>query len=220
MLTIIITTFGGRHSYKCSDKRDDDCCCSLPRYLLLFQLLSFHPVSSYPFSLSSSYLVTPLLVTLSAVIILLFTQLPLYPVIPELSCYHVTCYSVNQILGRLFFCYLVTSYHVSCYSVTRLLVNLVPCYLESVPLVVAYKPELPKLHKTVIKQLQILHTSPKSQAVFKEPLLPAYRKGHDLLQMLKHKRLSSPYDSRAISSTDHIFVTTKIYFSLVRKVLR
>lgn len=101
-----------------------------------------------------------------------------------------------------------------------LLVNLVAWYLDSVPLVVAYKPELPKLHKTVIKQLQILHTSPKSQAVFKEPLLLAYRKGHDLLQMLKHKRLSSPYDSRAISSTDHIFVTTKIYFSLVRKVLR
>lgn len=73
VLTIIITTFGGRHSYKCSDKCDDDCGCSLPRYLLLFQLLSFHPVPSYPFTLSSSYLVTPLLVTLSAVIILLFT---------------------------------------------------------------------------------------------------------------------------------------------------
>ena len=63
---------------------------------------------------------------------------------------------------------------------------------DRVPLVVTYKPALPNLHSILKEHHQILLTSSKARAIFKEPPLVAYRRGRNLAQMLTHKRLPSP----------------------------
>ena len=74
---------------------------------------------------------------------------------------------------------------------------------DRVPLVVTYNPALPNLHKILKEHQPILDTSPKTQAIFKEPPLVAFRRGRSLSQMLTHKRLPSSNTSNITSSSDH-----------------
>ena len=74
---------------------------------------------------------------------------------------------------------------------------------DRVPLVVTYNPALPNLHTILKEHQQILDTSPKTQAIFKEPPLVAFRRGRSLSQMLTHKRLPSSNTSNTTSPSDH-----------------
>ena len=74
---------------------------------------------------------------------------------------------------------------------------------DRVPLVVTYNPALPNLHIILKEPQQILDTSPKTQAIFKEPPLVAFRRGRSLSQMLTHKRLPSSNTSNTTSPSDH-----------------
>ena len=65
---------------------------------------------------------------------------------------------------------------------------------DHVPLVVTYNPALTNLHSILKDHHQILQTSSKCQATFKQPPLVAYPRGCNLSQMLTNKRLP-PSDS-------------------------
>ena len=60
-----------------------------------------------------------------------------------------------------------------------------------VPLVVTYNPGVQNLRKIVNQYHPLLHTSSRCKEIFSSPPLTAYRRGHNLTQILTSKRLRS-----------------------------
>ena len=64
-------------------------------------------------------------------------------------------------------------------------------YLSYMPLVLPYSHNLPNVHKIVINRINILHRSRSLKEIFPDPLLVAYRRDRNLMDVLvhtKHKR--------------------------------
>ena len=73
---------------------------------------------------------------------------------------------------------------------------------DRVPLVVTYNPALPNFHSILKKHHQILFTSSKTQAIFKETPLVAYRRGRNININSKNHRNSLIPDSGLVRRAD------------------